>query len=254
MATRMARYDVRNDGVGPYAIFYCDRCNREYRSQPDIGNTITKDIGRSMLGGFLRNVPLVGGAVADGVVGQDPRYTYNLNGPQLESAWKQVEQYFHECSKCHQIVCSSDFDSQSGFCNDDSPRRSEIASAQAEQAAGMVKGIASAFGLGDALTKAADAAKHAGEMAARCPKDGTLAKPGTKFCPNCGTEMVQPAPPAATSAIVKCANCGADTKGAKFCPECGTKVEVAQVATKCKNCGAELKGAKFCPECGTKAV
>ena len=92
MPTRMTRYDVRNDGVGPYAIVYCDRCNREYRSQPDIGNTITKDIGRNVLGGFLRSVPLVGGAVADGVVGQDPRYVYNLTPQQLEAAWKQVEQ------------------------------------------------------------------------------------------------------------------------------------------------------------------
>ncbi len=60
--------------------------------------------------------------------------------------------------------------------DDDSPRKGEIAEAQAQQAA---------------------------ELSARCPKDGTLAKPGTKFCPNCG----------------------ADAKGAKFCPECGTKLQ-----------------------------
>ena len=46
MPDRMPRYDVRNDGVGPYAAFYCDKCNREYRSQPDVGNTIAKDVGR----------------------------------------------------------------------------------------------------------------------------------------------------------------------------------------------------------------
>src|SRR5438128_3379537 len=100
MAIRMARHDVRNDGVGPYAIFYCDRCNREYRSQPDVGNTITKDVGRSLLGGFLRNVPLVGDAVADGVVGEDPRYINSLTAQQVAGAWKQVEQYFRECPKC----------------------------------------------------------------------------------------------------------------------------------------------------------
>jgi len=27
--SRMPRYDVRNDGVGPYAVFYCDKCDRE---------------------------------------------------------------------------------------------------------------------------------------------------------------------------------------------------------------------------------
>jgi len=256
MATRMARYDTRNDGVGPYAVFYCDRCNREYRSQPDVGGTLAKNIGQQALGGFLRNIPLVGGAVADNVVGQDPRYTYNLTPQQLEAAWRQVEQYFRECAKCHQIVCMSDFDTQTNHCNECSPRAGQIAEARAQQAAGVVKGIASAFGLGDAMQKASEAAKNVGEaaqraadMSARCPKDGTLAKPGTKFCPNCGAQMIQP-----TSTATKCPNCGADTQGAKFCPECGTKIEQAIAApTNCKSCGAELKGAKFCPECGTKA-
>src|SRR5512140_255416 len=94
MAERMPRYDVRNDGVGPYAAFYCGRCSREYRSQPDIGGAIAQDIGKKALGGFLRNVPLVGGAVADSVVGQDPRYTYHLTPQQLEAAWKQVQENF----------------------------------------------------------------------------------------------------------------------------------------------------------------
>jgi hypothetical protein len=26
--SRMPRYDVRNDGAGPYAVFYCDACER----------------------------------------------------------------------------------------------------------------------------------------------------------------------------------------------------------------------------------
>ncbi len=251
MTGRMPRYDVRNDGVGPYAVFYCDRCSREYRSQPDVGGTIAQDVGRQAVGGLLRNIPLVGGVVADNVAGRDPRYTYTLTPQQLEAAYKQVAEVFHECPTCKQIVCQSDWDLQSGYCVEDSPRRNEIAQAQAEQAGKMVKGFAAAFGLGDAVSKAADAAKKATEMAARCPNDGTLAKPGTKFCPNCGAAMIQPT---AAAAVVKCAKCGADTKGAKFCPECGTKVEAVAVATNCKNCGAELKGAKFCPECGTKAA
>ena len=73
--TRMPRYDIRNDGYGPYAIFYCDSCGREFRSRPDIGKTVSQDIGKSALGGLLRKVPLVGGAVADNVVGEDPRYS-----------------------------------------------------------------------------------------------------------------------------------------------------------------------------------
>ena len=88
---RMPRYDVRNDGVGPYAVFYCERDDREYRSSPDVAATITKDIGRKTLGGFLRNVPLVGDAVASSVENQDPRYVYSLTPEQLQKAWDQVK-------------------------------------------------------------------------------------------------------------------------------------------------------------------
>ena len=243
MPDRMPRYDVRNDGVGPYAAFYCDKCNREYRSQPDVGGALAKDVGRRVAGDALRNIPLFGRAIADNVVGENPRYTYSLTPQQLEGAWKQVQQYFHECPTCKQLVCPSCFDPQTGYCSEDSPRRGEIAEAQAQQAAGVVKGLASAFGLGDAIQKATEAAKTAASSAARCPKDGTLAKPGTKFCPECGSPMIQPAASA-------CPKCGAAlAPGAKFCPECGAKLELA---THCPNCGADVKGAKFCPECGTK--
>jgi ribosomal protein L32 len=252
-ASKMPRNSVHNDGVGPYAIFYCDRCSREYRSQPEVAKTIANDIGRDVMSGFLRKIPLVGGAVADNVVGQDPRYIYALTPGQLESAWNQVRDRFRECPTCCQIVCVSDFDEQSGFCQDDSPRKNEIAESQAEQAGNMVKGFAAAFGLdqafkqaGDAVKSASASAQAAANQAARCPKDGLLAAAGTKFCPECGTAMIQPV-------VVSCPKCGAQTKGAKFCPECGTKVETAPVAAVCSNCGAQTKGAKFCPECGTRA-
>src|SRR5512142_1996909 len=132
--SRMPRYDVRNDGVGPYAVFYCDKCSREYRSQPDVGNTIANDIGRQAAHNFLRNIPLVGGAVADAAVGQDPRYTNSMNPQQLAAAYKQVADVFHECPTCKQMICQADWDPQSGFCTEDSPRRDEIAEAQAGQA------------------------------------------------------------------------------------------------------------------------
>jgi hypothetical protein len=244
--SRMPRYDVRNDGIGPYAVFYCDKCEREYRSQPDLGGTIASDIGRQTAGDLLRRIPLFGGAVADSVTGEDPRYVSTLKPAQLEKAWGQVRKYFRECPTCRQILCLSDFDEKSGFCQDDSPRAAEIAQAQAEQAAGIAKGFANVFGLGSAIEQAAEAAKQAATTgAARCPKDGTLAAPGTKFCPECGTAMIQP--PAA-----RCPKCGVDARGAKFCPECGAKIEQAPAPTKCPACGADAHGAKFCPECGTK--
>jgi ribosomal protein L32 len=245
MPGRMPRYDVRNDGVGPYAVFYCDRCDREYRSQPDIAGTVAKDLGRSAMGGLLRNIPVVGSAVASNVVGEDPRYSTTLTPQQLQQAWGQVESYFGECAQCHQIVCMSDFDSQTGYCNECSPRRAQIAQAEAEQAAGVVKGFAAAFGLSDALRGVGESIKAASANVARCPRDGTVAAPGTRFCPECGGPMEQPA-------TVKCPQCGADTQGAKFCPNCGAKVETPAAASVCPSCGTEAKGARFCPNCGTK--
>ena len=242
--TRMPRHDVRNDGAGPYAVFYCDKCDREFRSQPQIAATIAKDVGRKALGGLLGGIPIVGD-LAERTL-QDSRQIYDLTAQQLEAAWKEVSVHFHECPTCRLIVCPTDWDAQSGFCNDDSPRREEIAEAGAQQAAGMLKGIAEAFGVGGMIRSAAQAAQTATGNMARCPKDGTLAAPGTKFCPECGSPMVQPS-------TDRCPKCGVEVQGAKFCPQCGTKIERAPAApTHCPNCGKEVKGAKFCPECGTK--
>ena len=213
--SRMPNYDVRNDGVGPYAVFYCETCDREYRSQPDVTTTITKDIGRQTMGGLLRKVPVVGGAMASSVSQEDPRYSYSLTPQQVEKAWAQVQDRFRECPTCLRIVCLSDWDTQSGTCTEDSPRSAEIAQAQAEQAGAVLKGFASALGLGEVVKRASEAARQASTNMARCPKDGTLAPAGTKFCTQCGSPMVQPA-------VDACPNCGNETQGAKFCPECGT--------------------------------
>jgi len=245
--SRMPRYDIRNDGAGPYAIFYCDECGREFRSQPDLGSTVAQDLGRQALGGLLRKVPLVGSSVAESVTGEDPRYSYKMTPAQIDAAWKQVQVHFAECPTCNRIVCLSDFDTQSGYCQQDSPRTNEIAESRGAQAGAAIKGLASAFGLGNVMQdmgKAVDAAQRATTQMARCPQDGTMAAPGTKFCPECGSPMVQPA-------ATTCPKCGADAHGAKFCPECGTKIEQAPAGV-CPKCGAKAQGAKFCPECGTK--
>jgi hypothetical protein len=206
--------------------------------------TVAKDIGREAVGGLLRKVPIFGGAIANNVTGQDPRYVTSLTPEQLQKAWSQVQDRFRECPTCRRVVCMSDFDEQSGFCNDDSPRRGQIAEAEAEQAGAALKGFANALGLGEVVKQTGAAIKQAQVGAARCPKDGTLAPAGTKFCPECGAAMVQPTADA-------CPKCGKPTMGAKFCPECGAKIE-RKPAGKCQACGADTKGAKFCPECGAK--
>lgn len=251
LPSRMPNYDVRNDGTGPYAVFYCEMCNREYRSQPDVKSAVVQDLGRKAASDLLRKVPLFGGELARNVAGEDPRYVMTLTPDQLQSHWAQVKDRFRECPTCGRVVCLSDFDTQSDFCQEDSPRTNEISEARGEQAGAALKGLASAFGLGDAFKQVGDSVKQAGQAAqqastqmARCPNDGTLAAAGTKFCPECGTPMVQPV--AAT-----CPKCGQETKGAKFCPNCGTKVEVQPTGV-CPSCGAKTNNAKFCPECGAK--
>ncbi len=244
--SRMPRYDVRNDGVGPYAIFYCDNCGREFRSQPDVSGQVAQNVVKKALGGLLRNVPVVGNALSNSATRDDPRYSYHLSNQQLEAAWNQVKVHFRECPTCNRVVCLSDFDETSGYCQEDSPRKDEIAAARGEQAGAALRGIASAFGLGDVVQKASQAAQQATSQMARCPKDGTLAAAGTKFCPECGSPMTQPA-------ATICPKCGTDTHGAKFCPNCGAKMEYAQPApARCPSCGAETQGAKFCPNCGAK--
>lgn len=250
--SRMPRYDIRNDGIGPYAVFYCETCDREYRSKPEVASNIAQNVGRQAAGGLLRRVPILGDAIADNVEQQDPRYSYDLTAQQLDKAWQQVRDRFRECPTCLRVVCLSCFDEPSGYCAEDSPRRDEIAEAQAEQAGAMIKGFASAFGLGEVVKRASQAAQTAQQAAAnmaRCPKDGTLAPAGTKFCSTCGSPMIQPTPPTAQV----CPQCGKSVQGAKFCPECGAKIEQAPPSV-CPQCGAAAKGAKFCPECGTKIV
>ena len=244
----MPRYDIRNDGIGPYAVFYCETCQRESRSQPDVAGTVAQDLGRDMASDLPRKVPLFGNVVANSVVGEDPRYSNKMTAQQVDKAWKQVQVQFRECPTCSRIVCMSDLDTRTGFCNEDSPRTNEITEARGEQAGAAIKGFASAFGLDEVMKNVQQAAKTAQSAAAqtaRCPKDGIMAAPGIKFCPECGTAMIQPT-------IEKCPKCGQPTMGAKFCPACGTKLEEAPKPGFCPNCGGETKGAKFCPNCGTK--
>lgn len=211
MQARMARYDVRNDGAGPYAVFYCDRCSREFRSQPNVKATVAQTVTRSAFGGLLRGVPVIGDIVDSASPIQDPRYMTTLTPDQLSAAWSQMSAVFHECPTCRQLVCPTDWDAQSGFCTDDTPRRQEIADAQAQQAGAMVKGFAQAFGLGGVLRETASMQDAAVAACVSCGADTKNAK----FCPNCGKPV--------TLAAGTCSSCGAQTKGAKFCPECGTK-------------------------------
>jgi len=213
----MTRYSISNEGTGPYAAFTCDRCNREYRSTPSITAAVKQNVTRSAFGGFLRNIPVVGDAVAQQVEG-DP-YRSTMSAQELATAWGQVVQYFRECPTCHEIVCVPDFDEVTGFCDDDSPRKAEIEAAQAQQAAAAFKGVADVFGLGGAIQRSMASAAaqaypaQASVGAVACANCGTALAPGARFCASCGTPVAQKS---------ACAGCGAElAAGARFCVSCG---------------------------------
>lgn len=215
-ASRMPSYTISNEGMGPYAIFSCDRCGRQYRSTPSVAATVQQSVTRGALGGFLRNIPIVGNAAADQI--SNDQYRSSMTQPELDTAWGQVKTYFRECPTCHQIVCVPDFDEPTGFCDEDSPRAAEVEAAKAQQAAAAIKGVADAFGIGGAIKQslAASAAAQAQAQAAgaACASCGGALQPGARFCPSCGTAVAMPR---------SCSNCATElAPDVKFCPSCGT--------------------------------
>lgn len=226
--TRMTRYSISNEGTGPYAAFTCDRCDREYRSTPSIATAVKESVTRSAFGGFLRNIPIVGGSVAQQVEG-DP-YRTTMATQELAAAWGQVVQYFRECPTCHEIVCVPDFDEVSGFCDDDSPRKAEIDAAQAQQAATALKGVADLFGIGGAIQAGLAGATAQAAAAQTAAAQTAQAAPGPSTCANCAAPLAP---------------------DARFCAGCGTPVAQASM---CAGCGTQLAaGARFCANCGRPA-
>ena len=83
-----------------------------------------------------------------------------------------------------------------------------------------------------------------GPATVACPKCGTQAAAGSKFCASCGTAL-----PAVETGVVECPACHShNAADARFCAQCGTALPAA---TRCPQCSAEVApGAKFCPSCG----
>lgn len=247
--SRMPRYNITNDGMGPYAVFYCDRCSREYRSNPSIGTTVKESVARGAFGGLLRNIPIVGDSAANQV--ENDRYRTHMSNEELASAWSQTSQYFRECPTCHQIVCIPDFDETTGYCDDDSPRKAEIEAAKVQQAAVAMKGIADVFGVSGAIQGSMAASAAAAQAQAGAAPAGPPA--GMPPAQQQAAAAAAMAAAAAAMATPPCVKCGAAlAPGTKFCANCGTAV--AQPSA-CTNCGTALApGAKFCPNCGTAAA
>src|SRR5579859_4468515 len=117
---RLPRYEVQNDGVGPFAVFYCDKCGREFRTDLAAATNEVQNLGRNALEGLLRNIPLVGYSVANTL--EDPRQTRTLSEAQLHKAWEQVKDLLHDCPTCRMFVCPTDWNAATGYCKDDQPQ------------------------------------------------------------------------------------------------------------------------------------
>lgn len=123
-----------------------------------------------------------------------------------------------------------------------------------EGAANNEGGVAGAFvagglGLGMGASIGANAAQTLVDTSPNgiiCTNCNNKNASNTKFCSQCGTNLVPPPAP-----IKTCDKCGTgNDDDAKFCDNCGNSLQ----NNNCKGCNAELKsGAKFCSKCG-KAV
>jgi len=87
-----------------------------------------------------------------------------------------------------------------------------------------------------------DSSKTAVAESITCPKCHNPAPAGSKFCPNCGAQLI---------AINRCPHCQAELPPeAKFCSNCGRKLDEQLI---CPHCGTKLApGSKFCTNCGEK--
>jgi len=87
-----------------------------------------------------------------------------------------------------------------------------------------------------------------------CPRCQIRLPDEVRFCPRCGTQAVDVAPPPPPSGQA-CAQCHAPlAPGALFCPQCGARVEAAAPAAPsaiCPSCHTLVPPeAVFCPNCG----
>ncbi len=82
----------------------------------------------------------------------------------------------------------------------------------------------------------------------KCENCGNMVNASSKFCPDCGAEIVVMEAPAV------CGKCGEPLiKGKAFCASCGAPVVNKRLFIKCGKCGADLiYGKAFCVNCGAK--
>jgi membrane protease subunit (stomatin/prohibitin family) len=80
---------------------------------------------------------------------------------------------------------------------------------------------------------------------APCPECQNAIPTNSKFCPDCGHQLL---------VFTQCARCSKNLMpNAKFCSRCGFPAEEQETAKFCKACGSEnITDAMFCNDCGEK--
>jgi len=188
--------------------FYCERCGNGYRSkfQPSATGLVTEalDVASGVLGGIFGTAAEVGDRVHSAA-------WERAHDAAFAKAVKEVRDYFVQCPRCNEWVCRQRCWNESrGLCFECAPDVAvEAASAQAEA---VVEQATEAVRARQYEVQDYVAGDH---LRAACPKCGAAARPGAKFCAECGTPLKQN----------------------RFCTECGSPIEA---------------NVKFCPQCGAR--
>jgi membrane protease subunit (stomatin/prohibitin family) len=193
--------------------FYCDRCGTGYRTgfKPYALGTVTGaiDAAGSFFGGVLaRTAGLVERA-------RSASWEKAHDSAFLE-AMDELKPDFIQCPRCSSWVCRDKcWNVGKGLCKVCAPDLSvEMAAAQANR---TVEEIWAHSKMAQEDRKMLQEKSWRQGVRATCPACGVPLPSNSKFCPECGSKIVNE---------YSCVQCGAKITGeAKFCPECGTKID-----------------------------
>jgi uncharacterized OB-fold protein len=233
-------YEDLSTNQGFQFEFKCDRCGTGYRTRFQgsmLGTAATAlSTASNIFGGLFNNLS----NASDNVRSASWEKAHD---DAFLKAVEEIKPDFIQCPRCTSWVCRKTcWNEKRGLCKQCAPDLGvEMAAAQASRTTEEI--WAHSKVAEDDLAMMKEAAWREG-VRATCPSCGKPLPAKTKFCPECGAEVLPE---------LKCSKCGASVAvGTKFCPECGNKMEIE---LKCAGCGATLApGTRFCPECGTKVA
>ncbi len=190
--------------------FYCDRCGSGYRTpfKPSMTGKVNGvlDAANSLFGGFL-------GRAADLSNKVHTAAWEKAHDAAFEEALQELKSEFIQCPRCSSWVCrSSCWNTKRGLCKQCAPDLGvEMSAAQASRSVEEVWAHACMSNEDKKLSE--DNWRET--IRATCPQCEKPLASNAKFCPECGTTLVNKN---------VCSKCGTLLSlGAKFCAECGNK-------------------------------